>query len=224
MKTPGFVRIVVIATAVAACAGVAAALLTSCGTPPAPRPLVQPGAVPADRVDEGLGRTIRAGTPVYYRMPIDEALAILGPPHGELRDMVILRRFERTKGARAYYWQTPSTTLYVLFDRRADLVQNVIVVEDDTNVGTEVLVTRAEVLSLRITPGMGVGEVLKIMGPPTRFEKARMAEGGPVDRLIYEPTDDVAPGVIIEVDHEKLEVIHVSTAPREELGPPAGSE
>jgi hypothetical protein len=223
MKRLGLARVVLCAAVVLGSAGVLTGLLTSCGSPPpALRPVVQPGAVPDDRVREGLDRTIRAGTPLYYKMPIDEALAILGPPYGELRDTVILRRFERTKGARAYYWQTASTTLYVVVDRREKLVRNVIIVDDDTNVGNEVLVTRAEVLSLRITPGMGVGEALKIMGQPTRFEETRTGEGGPVSRLIYEPADDIAPAVIIEVDSDKLVVIHVSTASREEFGPPEG--
>ncbi|MBN1917883.1 MAG: hypothetical protein JW889_08245 [Verrucomicrobia bacterium] len=222
MRTLGLFRIAAVA-AINVCA--VAVLLTSCmSTSPPPRPLVRPGPVPDDRVDEGLARTVRAGTPIYYGMPIDEAIEILGPPHGELGDMVILRRFNRTKGARAAYWQTRSTTLYVVYDRRAKLVQNVIVVEDDTNIGIEVLVTRAEVFSLRITPGMSVAEALRIMGPPTRFEEARTAEGGSVDRLLYEPEESIGPAVIIEVDRQTFEVLRVSTAPGDELGPPPGFE
>jgi hypothetical protein len=220
MKTLGFMRVAIVAALVIGSAAGAAALLTSCGTPPPPpRPVVQPGVVPNDLVTESLGRTIRAATPVYYTMPIDDALAVLGPPQGELRDLVILRRFARTRGARAYYWQTRSTTLYVVFDRRAKLVLNVVVVDDSTDSGTEVLVTREEVLSMQIKPGMSVGHVLRVMGPPTRFEEERRADGRQIDRLVYESADDIAPPVTIDVDHDALTVISVSTVPTEPLGP-----
>ena len=214
--------------AVCAAAGVllTAAMLTSCTTtpPPPPRPLVQQGAVPDDRVSESLGRMLRAPMPVYYKMPLAEALDVLGPPVGELRDMIILRRFGRIEAARAYYWPTRSTTLYLVFDRRDKLVRNLIVVDDATNVGAEVLLTREEILSLRVKPGMSAGQVLKIMGAPDRVESAQAVEGGRVDRLFYDPDDEVAPAVIIEIDRDTLTVIYVSTAPYEELGPPPDTE
>ncbi len=205
--------------------GVMAAALVSCTwREPAPRPPVPQGWVAWDRVQACLGDMMRAAMPVHYLMPVDEALEVLGEPHGELRDLFILRKFARTRRARAYYWHSHEATLYLVYGRRSRLVENLIVVDDVTNMGTEVLLTREEILSTRIKPGMGVDQVFKIMGEPDRIEEPWAADAGKIDRFWYEPAGKVAPPVCIDIDRTTLKVLFVSTAPREEMGPPPDLE
>ena len=97
---------------------------------------------------------MRAPMPVYYLMPLDEALAVLGEPHREQKDMWVLRAFARTEGGRAYAWYCREATLYLVFRRRSKEVVNLIVVDDVTNMGQEFMLTREELLSARIWPDM----------------------------------------------------------------------
>lgn len=202
-----------------------AATVASCSARgPRPRPPVPQGWVPWDRVRACLGDMMRAPMPVHYQMPLDEALEMLGPPHGELKDMFILRRFARTGNARAYYWHRRDATLYLVYGRSSKLVENLIVVDDITNVGTEVLLAREEILSTRIKPGMGAHEVYRIMGGPDSIETWQASDGAVIDRFWYKPPDRIAPPVYIDVDRATLEVVFVSTAPQEETGPPPDLE
>jgi hypothetical protein len=188
------------------------------------RPRVPQGWVPWDRVQACLGDMMRAPTPVHYQMPVDDALKVLGPPHGELKDLFVLRDFARTRNARAYYWHARDATLYLVYRRSSRLVENLIVVDDITNMGTEVLLTRAEVLSTRIKPGMGAHKVYEIMGPPDSIETWHASDGAVIDRFWYESPDEIAPPVYIDVDRAAVNVIAVSTAPQEETGPPSDLE
>jgi hypothetical protein len=189
-----------------------------------PRPPVPQGWVPWDRVQACLGNMMRAPMPVHYHMPLDDALKVLGPPHGELKDLFVLRRFARTDRARAYYWHARDATLYLIYRRSSRLVENLIVVDDITNMGTEVLLTRAEILSARIKPGMGAHQVYEIMGKPDSIETWHASDGAVIDRFWYQSPDEIAPPVYIDVDRAATEVIAVSTAPQEETGPPSDLE
>ncbi len=201
------------------------AAVVSCTFDEAPpkRPVPQ-GWVSWDTVQECLGGMARAPMPVHYLMPVDEALAVLGEPHGELRDMFTLREFSRVAGARAYYWHFRRSTLYVVVGRRNKLVENMIVVDDVTNAGQEVILTREEILSARIEPGMGVDEVYTIMGRPDRIDGPRVTGLETIDRFWYEPAGTIAPPVSIDVDRTTFKVVGVSTAPVEEMGPPPDVE
>ncbi len=185
---------------------------------------VQQGWVPDDRVQACLGPMLRAPMPVHYLMPLDEALDVLGQPHGELKDLMFLRSFPQTDGARAYFWHAGASTLYLVYDRKSRLVRTLIVVDDVTNMGTEILLTRREILSARVKPGMGVGEVYRIMGKPDRIEVSRTQRGALIDRFWYDPPQEVAPPIRIEIDRATLTVIYVSTAPTAETGPPPDNE
>lgn len=196
--------------------------LVSCvERPPEIRPPIQQGWVPQDRVDACLAPMMDAPMPVYYNMPIDEATAILGPPHGELKDMVTLRKFPRTEGRRAYYWHQREATLYVVYDRGSRLVENMIVADDETQTGVQVLLTRREILSARVALGMNVTDVYRIMGRPDRIDEAAAGTGRAVDRFWYNPDGPMASVILIEIDQDSLEVVYVSSAPQEETGPPA---
>jgi len=165
-----------------------------------------------------------APMPVHYHMPIDEAVTILGPPHGGLKDMVTLRKFPRTDGARAYYWHRREATLYIVYDRRSRLVENMIVADDETQMGVQVLLTRREILSARIAPGMNVTDIYRIMGRPDRIDETTASDGRVVDRFWYNPDGPMASVILIEIDQDSLEVTYVSTSPREETGPPPDLE
>jgi outer membrane protein assembly factor BamE (lipoprotein component of BamABCDE complex) len=203
----------------------AAAAVASCTARRSePRSPVPQGWVPWDRVQACLSPMTRAPMPVYYQMPVDEALEALGPPHGELKDLFILRTFDRTRNARAYYWHARDATLYLVYGRSKGLVENLIVVDDVTNMGTEVLLTREEVLSTRIKPGMGAHEVYEIMGEPDSIETWHASDGAVIDRFWYEPPGEIAAPIYIDVDRGALKVVAVSTAPQEETGPPPDPE
>ena len=215
MRTLGVIVLVLIA---------AAGSVSCTARREAPKLPVQQGWVPEDRVQACLGPMLRAPMPVHYLMPVDEALEVLGQPHGELKDLLFLRNFPRTKGARAYCWHAGASTLYLVYERKSRLVRTLIVVDDVTNMGTEILLTRDEILSARIKPGMGVGEVYRIMGKPDRIEVSRTQGGDIIDRFWYDPPQEVAPPVYIEIDRATLTVIYVSTAPTAETGPPLDLE
>jgi hypothetical protein len=205
--------------------GAMAAGLTACqwgeSTPRRPVPR---GWVAWDLVQDCLGESMRAPMPVHYRMPLDDALAVLGPPQGELKDVSVLRDFPRTDRARAYYWQFSRATLYLVFESRTKAVLNMIVVDDATNMGQDIMPTREEILSLRVKPGMGADEVYRIMGPPDRVERFRESGYENVDRFCYEPEGEIASPIFIDINPETLTVIGVSTAPKPETGPPPGFE
>jgi len=187
---------------------------------PEPTPPVPRGWVAWDRVQECLGDMMRAPMPVHYLMPLDEALDVLGPPHGQVKDMFILKDFAPPKGFGAYYWRHRSATLYLIFARKSRLVEALVVVDDVTMVGQEIVLTREEILSARIKPGMGAHRVYEIMGEPDRIEGLRVGGDEKVDRFWYEPAGKKALPVYIDVDRTTLKVILVSTAPPEEMGPP----
>lgn len=216
MRTLGFVVLVLIM--------VVAASVSCTGRREAPKLPVQQGWVPADRVEACLGSMLHAPMPVHYLMPLDEALEVLGRPHGTLKDLQFLRNFPRTKGTRAYCWHAGASTLYLVYDRTSRLVQTLIVVDDVSNMGVEILLTREEILSARIKPGMSVGEVYRIMGKPDRIEVSQTERREPIDRFWYEPPPDLAPPIYIEIDRATLKVIYVSTAPTPETGPPPDGE
>jgi hypothetical protein len=203
-----------------AVAGLALCLASCAERAPQFRPPIRQGWVPDDRVDACLAPMMDAPMPVYYHMPLDEAVAILGPPHGELKEMFPLREFPRTKGAGAYLWHQREATLYLVYDRRARLVENMIVVDDETNMGVEILLTRREILSTRVAPGMNVTDVYRIMGRPDRIDETTARGGHIADRFWYDPDGPMAPVMYIEIDRDSLQVTYVSTAPQEETGPP----
>jgi hypothetical protein len=188
------------------------------------RPPLQQGWVPQDRIDACLAPMMTAPMPVHYHMPVDEAVTILGPPHGELRETLVLRKFPRTEGARAYYWHRRDATLYVVYDRRSRLVENMIVADDTTDMGVEILLTRREILSARVALDMNVTEVYRIMGKPDRIDQSTARDGRAVDRFWYDSDGPMTPGVFIEIDRATFEVTYVSTALQEETGPPPDLE
>jgi hypothetical protein len=204
--------------------GLVVAVVSCTFDEPPPKPPVPRGWVSWDTIQECLGAMARAPMPVHYLMPVDEAFRALGEPHGELKEMFVLRQFSRVEGARAYYWHFRESTLYVVVGRRSGLVENMVVVDDVTNVGQEVILTREEILSARIKPGMGVGEVYKIMGRPDRIDGPRVTGLETIDRFWYESPGKVAPPVSIDIDRTTFKVVAVSTAPVEEMGPPPDAE
>jgi len=204
--------------------GIVAALGSCVWREAPPRPPVMQGWVSEDRVRECLSGMMRAPMPVYYLMPLDEALAVLGEPHREQKELSVLRAFARTEGARAYAWYYHEATLYLVFSRRGKKVVNLIVVDDVTNMGQEVMLTREEILSAHIRPGMGVDRVYKIMGVPDRVEELRIGRDEEIDRFWYESGSEIASPVFIDIDRERLTVVSVSTAPEEETGPPPDLE
>jgi len=191
---------------------------------PPPKRAVPRGWVAWDRMEACVGKMMMAPMPVHYLMPVEEALEVLGEPHGELRDISALKVFSRTEGSRAYYWHSREATLYLVVNRRSKAVVNMVVVDDVTNVGQEVMLTREEILSARVRAGMGVDKVYKIMGAPDRVETVRGGGGEEIDRFWYDPPDRITPPVFIDVDRETLTVVSVSTAPKEEMGPPPDLE
>jgi hypothetical protein len=199
--------------------------LASCGfrelesVQPVPR-----GWVAWDRVQECLGDMMRAPMPVHYRMPLDEALNVLGRPDGEVKDMFVLKDFVPPAGFGAYRWSFRKATLYLIYSRRAKLVETLVVVDEQTRVGQEVILTREEILSTRVKPGMGAHEVYEIMGEPDRVEAVRGGGDEQIDRFWYEPEGKKAPPVYIDVDRTTLKVIFVSTAATGETGPPPEGE
>ena len=216
MRTLGFAVLVLI---------MAVAASVSCtARREAPRLPVQQGWVPEDRVQACLGPMLQAPMPVHYLMPVEEALDVLGQPHGELKELLFLRKFPRTQGARAYFWHARASTLYLAYDRKSRLVRTLVVVDDVSNTGVEILLTRQEILSARIKLGMGVDEVYRIMGRPDRIEASLTQSGGMIDRFWYDPPSDVASPIYIEIDRATLEVIYISTAPTLEMGPPPDVE
>jgi len=205
--------------------GVMAVALGACTLrEPPPKPAVPRGWVAWDRVEACVGEMMRAPMPVHYMMPVDEAFKVLGEPHGELRDTSALKAFARTEKARAYYWHSREATLYLVVARREKAVVNMIVVDDVTNMGQEVMLTREEILSARVRVGMGADQVYKIMGAPDRVESMRTGADEEIDRFWYEPADKIAPPVFIDIDRKTLTVVAVSTAPMEEMGPPPDLE
>ena len=191
---------------------------------PPPKPPVPRGWVAWDRLEACVGEMMQAPMPVHYLMPVDKALKVLGEPHGELRDVSALKAFARTEGSRAYYWYFREATLYLVVDRRSKAVVNLIVVDDVTNMGQEVMLTREEILSARISVGMGVDKVYRIMGIPDRVERVPTGGDKEIDRFWYEPAGKIAAPVFIDIDRETLTVVSVSTAPKEETGPPPDFE
>ena len=205
--------------------GVMAVALGACTLhEPPPKRAVPRGWVAWDRMEACVGEMMRAPMPVHYLMPVEEALEVLGEPHGQLRDVSALKAFARTEGSRVYYWHSREATLYLVVGRRGKAVVNMIVVDDVTNVGQEVMLTREEILSARIRAGMGVDQVYRVMGAPDRVENVRGAGGEEIDRFWYDPADRITPPVFIDVDRKTLTVVSVSTAPREKTGPPPDLE
>lgn len=189
-----------------------------------PRLPVQQGWVPEDRVQACLGSMLHAPMPVHHLMPVDEALEVLGEPHGEVKNLLFLRNFPRTQGGRAYYWYARASTLYLVYDPKSRLVRSLIVVDDVSNTGVEILLTREEILSAQVKPGMGADEVYRIMGKPSRIEASRTQGGDIIDRFWYDPPHDVASPIYIEIDRATLTVVYVSTSPTAEMGPPPDLE
>lgn len=217
-------RALTVAALALALAGLALCLVSCFDQPPEMRSPIRQGWVPQDRVDACLATMMKAPMPVYYHMPIDEAVDIVGPPQGELTDMTTLRKFPRTDGARAYYWFRGDATLYIVYGRRSRLVENVIVADEDTQMGVQVLLTRREILSARLTIGMNVTDVYRIMGRPDRIEEITKNDGRTVDRFWYDPDGPIGSTILVEIDQASLEVTYVSSALQEEPGPPTDLE
>jgi hypothetical protein len=187
---------------------------------PEPVRPVPRGWVAWDRVQECLGDMMRAPMPVHYLMPLDEALDVLGPPDGQVKDMFLLKDFAPPKDFGAYRWSFRNATLYVVYARRSRLVETLVVVDEDTMVGQEVILTREEILSARVKAGMGAHQLYEIMGEPDRVEALRGGGDEQIDRFWYEPAGKKAPPVYIDVDRTTLKVVFVSTAAAVDTGPP----
>jgi len=204
----------------ALCTAALATLASCTWHEPPPTPSVPRGHVSWERIQECLSAMMRAPMPVHYMMPVGEAVKVLGEPHGQLTEMRVLKAFAPARGARAYFWHFHRATLYIVFDRKARLVENVIVVDDMTHMGTEMLLTREEILSARLKVGMTAADVYRIMGKPDRIETLYVGDKKRADRFWYEPAGKFAAPICIDIDLATLEVIFVSTAPMEDTGPP----
>jgi hypothetical protein len=197
-------------------------VLASCGfrRPESVLPVPR-GWVAWDRVQECLGGMMLAPMPVHYLMPVSDALDVLGRPDGEVKDMFLLKDFVPPRGFGAYRWSFRHATLYLIYSRRTRLVETLVVVDAETGAGQEVVLTREEILSTRVKPGMGIRELYAIMGEPDRVEEVRGGGNQPIDRFWYEPAGKKAPPVYIDVDRKTFKVVFVSTAAAEETGPPS---